>query len=145
MRYEACSQFSQIPMHHLQASAVVRQLADALERDLHNLLSDGVVATGKVVGGVLLAADQLLGVEQLAVLAGADRVDDGGLQVDKDGTGHKLAGASLGEKRGKGVVVGSRRGEGTIRADAVLLAVEFPAGVTQLDTGLADTVGMIRF
>jgi hypothetical protein len=60
--------------------AVVRQLADAVEAQVDDLLADGVVAAGKVVGGVLLAADQLLGVEQLAVGASADLIDDSGLQ-----------------------------------------------------------------
>jgi hypothetical protein len=43
------------------------------------------VAASVVVGGVLLAGDQLLGVEQLAVGAHADLVNDGGLEVNKDG------------------------------------------------------------
>ncbi len=129
---------------YLQTSAVVRQLADALQGNLHNLLADGVVATGKVVGSILLAADELLRVEELAVLTGAHRVDHGGLQVNKDGTGDKLASTSLGEKGGKGIVVGSRGRQGAIRADAMLLAVELPAGITQLDTGLADTVFWVR-
>ena len=36
------------------------------------LLADGVVTPGVVVGGVLFACDQLLGVEQLPVGPGAD-------------------------------------------------------------------------
>ena len=40
--------------------------------NLDLLLADGVVAAGIVVGGVLLARDQLLGVEQLPVGARAD-------------------------------------------------------------------------
>eukprot|EP00955_Chlamydomonas_euryale_P116152 366399-Chlamydomonas_euryale.AAC.58 len=50
----------------LQASALVCQLTDAVEGQVNNLLANGVVATGKVVGSILLARDQLLGVEQLA-------------------------------------------------------------------------------
>lgn len=57
-----------------------------------------------VVGGVLLAGNQLLGVEELAVGAGANLVDDGGLQVDKHGTGHVLARAGLGEESVERVV-----------------------------------------
>ena len=44
----------------LEASAVVRELADAVEDEVNDLLADGVVATGVVVGGVLLAGDELL-------------------------------------------------------------------------------------
>jgi hypothetical protein len=39
----------------LQARAVVGELADAVEDEVHDLLADGVVSTGVVVGGVLLA------------------------------------------------------------------------------------------
>ncbi len=51
--------------------------ADAVDDVVHHLLSDGVVAAGIVVGGILLAADEELGVEELAVAAGADLVDGG--------------------------------------------------------------------
>ena len=38
----------------LQTSAVVGQLTDAVQAQVDNLLTNGVVTTGKVVGGVLL-------------------------------------------------------------------------------------------
>lgn len=56
----------------LETSAVVCKLADAVERKVDDLLPDGVVAAGEVVGRILLAGDQLLRVEELAVGAGAD-------------------------------------------------------------------------
>ena len=65
----------------LRTGAVVCQLADAVQAEVHNLLSDGVVPAGKVVGGILLAADQLLRVEQLAVGAGAHLIDHSGLRA----------------------------------------------------------------
>merc|ERR1719230_1598119 len=37
----------------LQTSAVVGQLADTVEHQVNNLLANGVVTTGEVVGGVL--------------------------------------------------------------------------------------------
>ena len=55
----------------------------AVTHKVDDLLADGVVATRIVVGGVLLARDQLLRVVQLAVLAGADLVDDGRLEVNE--------------------------------------------------------------
>jgi hypothetical protein len=42
------------------------------------------VTTGVVVGGVFLAGDQLLGVEELTVGAESDLVDDGRLEVDEN-------------------------------------------------------------
>jgi hypothetical protein len=62
------------------------------------------VATSEVVGGILLATDQLLGVEQLPVGAGADLVHHGGLQVEEDAAWHMLASAGLAEEGVEGVV-----------------------------------------
>ena len=125
----------------LEAGAVVGELADAVEHEVDDLLSDGVVAAGEVVGGVLLAGDELLGVEELAVGAGSDLVDDGGLEVDEDGARHVLSGAGLGEEGVEGVVAAADRlvgGHLAVGLDSVLEAEELPARVADLDTGLAD-------
>jgi hypothetical protein len=61
----------------LQTGALVSQLADSVQDQVDDFLADGVVAASVVVGGVLLARDQLLGVEQLAVGAGADLICTG--------------------------------------------------------------------
>ena len=58
----------------LQTGALVGQLTDPVEDEVDDLLADGVVAAGVVVGSVLLASDELLGVEELTVGAGADLV-----------------------------------------------------------------------
>jgi hypothetical protein len=44
-------------MEARRAGAVVGELAHAVEHEVHDLLADGVVATGVLVGGVLLAGD----------------------------------------------------------------------------------------
>ena len=54
----------------LEASALVSQLADPVQDEVNNFLANGVVATSVVVGGIFLAGDELLWVEQLAVGAG---------------------------------------------------------------------------
>jgi hypothetical protein len=46
------------------------------------------VATRVVVGGVFLAVDELIGVEQLAVGARADLVNDRGFEIDEDRAGN---------------------------------------------------------
>merc|ERR1719152_722449 len=63
--------------HHeaLEASALVGELAKTIEGEVHDLLTHGVMATGVVVGSILLTGDELLGVVQLAVGTGADLVD----------------------------------------------------------------------
>ena len=64
----------------------------------------------------------------------------GGLEINVHGTRDVLSGASLTEK-GVESIVSSSNGLVTwhlaIRLDAVLEAVEFPAAVSGLDTGLA--------
>ena len=50
--------------------------------------TDGVVAAGEVVGGILLTGDKLLRVEELAVSTRADLIDHGRLQVDLRNSGH---------------------------------------------------------
>ena len=91
----------------LEPGALVSKLADTIQNQVNNLLSDGVVAPGVVVGRVLLASDELLGVEELAVDAGPDLVDDGGLQIHKHGPGHVLPGTGLGEEGVEGVISSS--------------------------------------
>ena len=57
-----------------------------------------VVAAGEVVGGIFHAADEVLGVEELEIRAGADLVDHGGLQVQEHAPRHMLAGTRLPEE-----------------------------------------------
>jgi hypothetical protein len=128
----------------LESSALVSELADSVEAEVNNLLSDGVVTTGEVVGGVLLAGDELLWVEELSVGSGSDLIDDGGLEIEEDSAGDVLAGTSLREEGVEGIVSATDGLIGwhlTVRLDAVLEAEELPAGVTDLDTGLTDVDG----
>ena len=75
----------------LQTGAVVGNAADLVEDLVNELLSDSVVATSIVVRSVLLASNHVLRVEQGAVGAGADLIDDVGLEIGVDGTGNVLA------------------------------------------------------
>jgi hypothetical protein len=68
----------------LQPRALIRELADAVEGEVDDLLADGVVPARVVVRGVLLAVDQLFRVEELPVRAGADLFDHRRLEVDED-------------------------------------------------------------
>lgn len=51
----------------LEPRALVGQLPDPVQHQVDDLLADCVVATRVVVGGVLLAGDQLLRMVQLAI------------------------------------------------------------------------------
>jgi len=81
-----------------QTSALVSQLADPVQHQIHDLLADGVVTSGVVVGGILLSSNQLLGVGQLAVGVGVNLDYDCGLQVHEDGAGHVFVGICLAEE-----------------------------------------------
>merc|ERR1712080_461119 len=128
----------------LEAGAVVSQLPHSVQHQVDDLLADGVVTAGVVVGGVLLARHHLLRVEQLPVGSGPDLVDDSGLEVEKDGPRNMLAGAGFREEGGERVILwlssfNSRKL--TVRLDAVLHAVELPAGVAHLDSSLSNMNG----
>lgn len=75
----------------LETNTVVRDTANLVEDPVDKLLAHGVVTARVVVRGILLARDHLLGVEQVAVGAGADLIDDVGLEIAVDGTGDVLA------------------------------------------------------
>lgn len=64
----------------------------------------GIMTTGEIVGGVFLAADELLGVEELTVGAGPHFIDDGGFKIHEHGARHVFSGAGLAEKRVEGIV-----------------------------------------
>ena len=102
----------------------------------------------------------LLWVEELPVGAQPDLVDDGGLQVHEDGPGNVLPGAGLLNKKKhkkfysfqnnlqptreesvEGIISSAHSLVArhlAIRLDPVLQAVELPAGVANLTSGLAD-------
>jgi hypothetical protein len=125
----------------LQTSAVIGELADAVQDQINDLLADGVVTTSVVVGGILLAGDHLLGVVKLAVSTSADLIAHSGLEIDQDGTRNVLAGTSLGEEGVEGVIATADGFVGrhlTIGLDSVLQAIKLPASVSGLDTALAD-------
>lgn len=53
--------------------------------------------TSVIIGRILLAADQQLGVEKGTVITSTDLVDRGGVQVNEDGSRDVFTAASLGE------------------------------------------------
>ena len=125
----------------LETSALIGELSDSVEAEINNFLTDGVVTTGEVVGGILLTGDKLLWVEELSVGAGSDLIDDGRLEIEEDSAGNVLASTSLREEGVESVVTTTDSLIGrhlTVRLDTVLEAEELPAGVTDLDTSLTD-------
>jgi hypothetical protein len=125
----------------LQTGAVVGQLTDAVQAQVDDFLTDRVVTTGEVVGGIFLTGDQLFRVEQLTVGSSSDFIDDGRFQIDEDGTRDVLTGTSLREKGVESIITSPNRLIGrhlTIRLDTVFQAEQLPAGITNLNTGLTN-------
>ena len=59
---------------------------------------------GIVVGSILLASHQLLGMEQLAVDTSPHFINDSWFQINKDSPGHMLARSSLREEGVEAVI-----------------------------------------
>ena len=122
----------------LQTGTIVRQLANAIEHDIDNLLARGVVTTRIIVGRILLAVDDLLGMVELLHGSGAHFVADGRFQIAINGTRDVLARGRFRKERRERVVAVLAIGHAAVRFNAVLEAVQFPALVTRLDTSLTE-------
>merc|ERR1712217_65570 len=126
----------------LKSSTGVSELPNPVENQVDNLLSDSVVSSSVVVSGVLLSVDELLGMVQLTVGSASGLIDYSRLQIDEDCSWDVLACSSLREEGLEGVVPeGLVRGHVAVGLDAMFEAVELPAGVSDLATGLADVDG----
>jgi hypothetical protein len=75
----------------LETNAVVGDASNLVQDLVDQLLANGIVATGVVIGSILLAGNHLLRVEEAAIRAGAHLVDDIGLEIAVDGTRDVLA------------------------------------------------------
>jgi len=125
----------------LKTSAVVGELSDSVQDEVDNFLTNGVVTTGVVIGGVFLSGDELFWMVQLSVGSSSDLIDDSWFQIDVDTSWDVLAGTSLREEGVEGVVSstdGLVRRHLTVRLDSVLEAEQFPRGITDLATGLSN-------
>jgi hypothetical protein len=125
----------------LESSALVSELSDSIEAKIDNFLSDGVVTTGKVIGGILLSGDKLLWMEELSVGSGSNLINDGWLKIKENGSWYVLAGTGFREEGVEGIVATSNslvRWHLTVWLNTVLKAEELPACVTDLDTGLTN-------
>jgi len=126
----------------LETSASISNLADSLEGEVYEFLSNSVMSSCVVIGGIFLSRKKLVRIEELPVGTISHFIDDRRFQIDKDGARDVLSTAGIREEGTKGVLFLSRRGLlrrlDSIRSNAMLQAVEFPARIAQLDTGLAN-------
>jgi len=128
----------------LKTSALIGKLSDSIEAEIDDLLTNGVVTSGEVVGSIFFTGDELLWMEELSVGTGSNLIDNGWLEIEEDSSWNVLTSTSLGEEGVESVITTTDGFIGwhlTVRLDSVLKAEEFPAGVTNLDTGLTDVDG----
>jgi hypothetical protein len=125
----------------LKTGTLVSKFSDSIEDQVDDFFTDGVVTSGVVVSGIFFTGDQLFWVEELSVGSGSDFIDDGWFEIDKNGSWDVFTGTSFGEKGVEGIIAttdGLIGGHLAIGLNAVLQAVEFPTGITDLDSGLSD-------
>jgi len=128
----------------LKTCALVSQFPNSVQDEANDLLANGVVTSGIVISGIFFACDELLRVEELAVGASANLINDCGFQVYKHCPGHMLASPCLTEEGVEGVVSSPNSlvtWHLAIRLNAMFQAVELPAGIADLDTSLANVDG----
>ena len=128
----------------LKSSAVVGQLANTVKYKVDNFLSNGVVTTSVVIGGIFLSSYKLFWVEKGSVSSSSYFINDGWFQVNEDGTWDVLSSSSFREKGVERVIASSKRfvtWHLTIRLDSMFQAVKFPASIAHLATGLANVDG----
>ena len=128
----------------LETSALIGKLSDSIEAEIDDFLTNGIMSSGEVVGGVFLSGDELLWMEELSVGTSSNLINNGWLKIEEDGSWDVFTSTSLGEEGVEGIVTTTNGFVGwhlTIWLDSVLEAEELPAGVTNLDTGLTDVDG----
>ena len=125
--------YHRIVILYLETSTLISQLSDSVEDKVDNFLTNGVVTTGVVIGGIFFTGDELFWVEKLSVSTSSDLIDDSWFQIDEDGTWNMLASTSLGEEGVEGVVTTSDGLVGwhlSVRLDTVFQAVKLPTSIT---------------
>lgn len=70
----------------LETRAIIRNTSNLVQDLINQLLADSVVATSVVVGGILLASNHLLWVEETAVCTSADLINYIWLKIAVNGT-----------------------------------------------------------
>ena len=117
---------------------------NSVQDKVSDLLANGVVTAGMIIGSIFLACDELLRVEELAVGASANCINDRGFQVYKHCRGHMPASACFAEEGVEGVIPSPNSlvtWHLAIGLDVVFQAVELPEGTADKDTSLANMNG----
>ena len=74
----------------LKTCALVSQFPNSVQDKVSDFLASVVVTSGIAIGSIFFACDELLRVEELAVGASANLINDCGFQIYKHCAGHML-------------------------------------------------------
>jgi len=74
----------------LEAGAMFRNFCDTVKNKINNLLSNGVVTAGKVIGGILFAANNLIRMVKFFVDSSANFIAHSGLKIHVNSTRNML-------------------------------------------------------
>jgi hypothetical protein len=125
----------------LQTSTVISQFSDSVQAQVDDFFTDGIMSSGEVVSGIFFSGDQLFGMEQLSVGSGSDFVNNGGFQIQEDGSGDVFTSSGLREESVEGIISSSDSFIGrhlSVRLNSVFKTEQFPAGITDLNTTLTN-------
>lgn len=103
-----------------------------------NFLADGIVSSGKIIGSVFFARDELFRMVQTSVGPCSDLIDNCWLQIEEQVTRYVFAPRSFLEESTNSVIVFGRIAHDSVGTDAVLQTKQFPASIADLDSALAD-------
>ena len=88
----------------LKTRALVSQFPNSVQDKINDLLANGIVTSGTVIGNIFFIGDKLRRVEELEVGASANLINDCGFQVCRHCPGHMLSSTCLAEEGVEGVI-----------------------------------------
>jgi hypothetical protein len=125
----------------LETSALIGKFSNSIEAKINDFFTNGVVSSSKVVGSIFFTGDELFWVEKLSVCSCSNLINNSWFKIKEDASWDVFTSTSFREKGVESIITTSNGFVGwhlTVWLDTVLKAEEFPAGVTNLDTGLTN-------
>jgi hypothetical protein len=93
----------------LETCALISKLSDSVETEINDFLTNGVMASGEIVGSIFFTRDKLLWMEELSVSTGSNFIDDGWFEIEENGSWDMLTSTSLGEEGVESIITTTDR------------------------------------
>ena len=104
-------------------------------------LTYGIMSASIIIGSIFFSSDQLFRMKQLPVGSGTNFIDNGRFQIYENGSGYVFSSSSFAEKRIETIIAASDgfiRWHLTIRLYSMFQTIQFPTGISDLNSGLTD-------